>query len=101
VVFSELLGSGSSSLLRQDVRTSLFSMQQQHMLRQYVRKWLLRQHARLAMCLRLRECTLNTANQGGWQLAERCAGVIFEESPCRKAFYKTTDNREKIQPATG
>ena len=56
------------------VRTCLFSMQQQqHMLRQYVRKWLLRQHTRLAMCLRLRERTLNTANHDGWQ-----SGVRFD-----------------------
>jgi hypothetical protein len=37
-------------------------MQQQHVPRQYVRKWLwlLRQHTGLAMCLRLLERTLNT-----------------------------------------
>ena len=48
-------------------------MQQQHMFWQYVRKWLLRQHTRLAMCLRLRERTLNTANHDGWQ-----SGVRFD-----------------------
>ena len=61
-------------MLRQDVRTSLFSMQQQHMLRQYVRKWLLRQHTRLALCLRLWERTLNTANHDGWQSDVRFDG---------------------------
>jgi hypothetical protein len=43
------------------------------MLRQYVRKWLLRQHTRLAMCLRLWERTLNTANHNGLQ-----SGVRFD-----------------------